>query len=116
FVHGQDQDLDFRIDDLDLPGRLQAAQIGHGDVQDNQLRGGRFQEPNQFETVVGFPHHFHIVDGLNDSSYPSPEHHVIISQQYTERGCHDVPPSSCGETVSASMTMLFIPNFSLKCQ
>jgi hypothetical protein len=79
-VHGQEQDLDLGIQPLNFPGGFQAPQVGHGDVEDDQGGWLLFQDFQEFEAVIGFPHHLETVHLFNDFFDALPKQHVIIGQ------------------------------------
>ncbi len=55
------------------------------------------QEPQEFEAITGFSHHFHTVHPLNNTSDTPAKHYVVISQQNRERAFHRSPPFiTCG--------------------
>jgi len=79
-VHGQDQDLDSGVKAFYLPGGFQTPEVRHGDIHNHQVGVNIPQEPQEFESITGFSHHFHAVHPLNHTPDTPAKHHMIISQ------------------------------------
>ncbi len=95
-VHGQEYDLDPGIELFDLPGGFQAPEVGHGDVQDDQLRLLGLEEVEKFQAVAGLSYHFQAGGLFNDALHAFAEHDVVVGQ-YDGANVHLCPPGAQGQ-------------------
>ena len=95
-MHGQEDDLDPGIELFDLPGGFQAPEVGHGDVQDDQLRLLGLEEAEKLQAVVGLSHHFQAGGLFNDALHALAEHDVVVGQ-HDGANVHLFPPGAQGK-------------------
>ena len=83
-VHGQDQDGELGIVDLELAEDLQAVHARHGDVDHRHVRGFLYGQLNGFPAIGGFGHHLHVAAVFHDMPQAGPDNVVIVRQEHLD--------------------------------
>ena len=79
-MHGKNQNLHVRTDLLGLADRLNAPQVGHGDVEKNNIGRCLLHEVQQFQAVSHLADYFKGWFRFNDFLNAVPNQNMIISK------------------------------------
>src|SRR4051794_5469692 len=79
---------------MDAPSRLDPIEIGHGDVDDNDIRLHSHRQFDSFTAIGGLGHHRKALLTFQQGTQATPDHVVIIRQQNSYLA-HSSPFASC---------------------
>ena len=81
-MHAQHNDADVGIALDDLGGGIDAVELRHGNIHDNNVGRKLLGEANGFAAVAGFADHFNRGVGLEQELKALADHAVIVGNEY----------------------------------
>jgi hypothetical protein len=77
------------VDTFELPGGFKAAEAGHADVHQDEIRTNRFSHRDGFIAIAGLAHHFNIGFMGKEVFHPLSEEGMVIGNHNFGSSHHD---------------------------